>query len=83
MKISIDLHGMTIEKGYNLALMHVKMHYLNGSKACRIITGRSGKMNREAKAWFENPSFKPYVKFAEQDWHKGSWTLELNRGKYG
>lgn len=76
---TIDLHDLTIQQGYNKSLMLVKLAFLNGKKTVRIITGRSGKMNKEFKKWIENPVFKPYVDIAYQDYHKGSWAVMLKK----
>lgn len=74
----IDLHERSVQQGYNLALMHIKLAHMLHRKSVRIITGRSGKMNREAKGWFTNPAFKPYVKNFYHDFHKGAWFIELS-----
>jgi hypothetical protein len=73
----IDLHGYTIEKGFHKTLMFMKIHKMNGSKSCRIITGRSGKMNKEFKDWMNHPSFKTLFRSFYQDFHKGSWTVHF------
>lgn len=75
----IDLHGLTVQKGYNKTLMFIKMSFLNHKSACKIITGRSGQMNREFRGWCNSKIFNTYVEEVYQDFHKGSWTVRLKK----
>ena len=72
---TVDLHGLSVQQGYNKTLMLLKVAKMNAKKSCRIITGRSGTMNKEFQRWMENPDFKPYIDKAWQDYHKGSWVV--------
>jgi len=73
----VDLHVLTIQQGYDKTLMFLKIHKMRGSKACRVITGRSGKMNKEFPDWLKGPSFKTLYYKVYQDFHKGSWTIHF------
>ncbi|PCJ96652.1 MAG: hypothetical protein COA52_01235 [Hyphomicrobiales bacterium] len=73
----MDLHGKTVQQGYNLTLSFIKIHALSGKKTVKIITGRSGKMKKEFERWMSNPVFKPYIKEIHEDFHKGSFVIKL------
>jgi len=75
--INLDLHGLSVQQGFHKTLMFMKIHKMQGSRACRIITGRSGKMNREFKHWMNHPSFKAVTDQFYHDFHKGSWTVKF------
>ena len=77
MKNSIDLHGLTIDRGYNKSLCFIKIAYMNKIPWIKIITGRSGKMNSEFEKWASNPSFKPYIDRIKWCDNYGAWLIKF------
>lgn len=69
----IDLHGLTINRGYNKTFMFVKLCFLHKKRHCKIITGISGKQRKEFESWMKTPKFSKYV---------DSWKLFDNNGSY-
>lgn len=54
-KITIDLHGLTLNQAYELVFKTLsnKQH-----KQITVITGASGEIKRQFEFWLENPTLK-------------------------
>jgi DNA-nicking Smr family endonuclease len=77
----IDLHGLTVQQGFNKSLMFIKLHQMAGARHCKIITGISGKMRREFERWIENPVFSTYVESIKEFDNHGSFIIKIKRKK--
>lgn len=75
----IDLHGLTVQQGFNKSLMFIKVHQMAKSRHCKIITGVSGKMRREFEGWMENPVFTPYVESYKEFDNHGSFIITVKK----
>lgn len=75
--VCLDLHDLSIDRGFNKTLCFIKMHKMKNTRNVKIVTGRSGKMNREFEHWMRNPSFKPLVKSFKSWDDRGSWLVTL------
>jgi DNA-nicking Smr family endonuclease len=77
--VKIDLHGLTVQQGFNKSLMFVKLHRAQGSPYCKIITGVSGRMRREFEGWMENKTFATYVEAIKEFDNHGSFIVKLKK----
>lgn len=75
----IDLHGLTVQQGFNKSMMFIKVHQMAGSRHCKIITGVSGRMRREFEGWVENPVFSKYVESIKEFDNRGSFIVTIRK----
>lgn len=54
LKLSLDLHGMTIQRAFRATREFVTEHYSMGSRALVIICGKGGKIAEEFPLWCQN-----------------------------
>lgn len=78
--LMVDLHGLTVQQGYNKTFMFVRLHRMYKSSHCKVVTGRSGKMKREFTGWMKNPQFAPMVESYKEFDDRGSFILKLKNG---
>lgn len=77
--LKIDLHGLTVQQGFNKSLMFIKVHQGLGSRHCKIITGVSGRMRREFEGWMENQVFAKYVEAIKEFDNHGSFIVTIRK----
>lgn len=75
----IDLHGLTVQQGFNKSLMFIKLHRMQGSRHCKIITGVSGKMRKEFEGWMSNVVFATHVDSIKEFDNHGSFIVTVKR----
>jgi DNA-nicking Smr family endonuclease len=75
----IDLHGFTVQAGYNRTLMFIRLSALAGRRHCKVVTGISGKMRREFEKWMGTQVFKPYVESFKVFDNQGSFIITLRK----
>lgn len=54
-KITIDLHGLTLNQAYELVFKTLSNKH---HKQITVITGASGEIKRQFEFWLENPTLK-------------------------
>lgn len=58
-KITIDLHGLTLNQAYELVFKTLSNKH---HKQITVITGASGEIKRQFEFWLENPTLKKLYK---------------------
>jgi DNA-nicking Smr family endonuclease len=76
----VDLHGKTVNQGFNLTRMFAIVSRNEGRSHAKIITGRSGQMRKEIASWIEGPLKDVVESFKFFD-DNGSCILKLRKKK--
>lgn len=80
LKMTLDLHGLTVEEAYQTLRRFLMVHQRENSKVITIITGKGspakeGLIHREIQNWLDTPFFKD--KINEIRWLNGGGALEI------
>jgi DNA-nicking Smr family endonuclease len=82
LKITLDLHGMTVQQAFNSVRMFVEEHWSEGSKYIVVITGKSGKIAEEFIDWCANLlQIRLCEPITDSRGQVGSWLLTLKTKK--
>lgn len=76
-KLDHDLHGKTLQAAYDYMVDLIDEATSLDVTMLRIITGKSGELNRQFPLWMKSPRFKTWIRSATQESTGGSWLLRL------
>ena len=77
----LDLHGFTLQEGYNLFLHFLTYHYEHGTKRVVVSTGKgkdgTGLLKNEFPKWLESSIIKEKIKASGKTTLNGGGAFEL------
>lgn len=78
---TLDLHGFTLQEGYDLFLRFLTYHFENGTKRIVVITGKgqkgTGLLKNEFPKWLESDIVKEKVNTTKSSSLNGGGAFEL------
>lgn len=81
----IDLHGKTVQEAYELTKRFIALHFNQGSKEVRIITGKGtlskGLIKNEIGLWFDTGEFQEKISSFAWENDGGVLKIILKRNK--